>query len=297
MHDKLLAYCRRPLLASELHFPRFVQRALSHERCYTAKEVDEAARASWQSKFSLYASNRAIFVDEPNMVAELKTVRAVKGKVAVLPILGPVDQRLSSELMKSGGTPLDAVSRSLDVLLNDPNIGAIILQIDSPGGSVSGVEELATKIYDARARKPIYAIADSLAASAAYWIGSAAGMFIATPGGDVGSIGVLTMHVDESAAIEAAGVKVTFISAGEFKTEFASTGPLSDNAKEWMQYRVDQIYTKFVSTVAKHRTTSVEDVRTNYGKGRVFGADDALKHGMIDRVMSMGDLIGRLTRK
>ena len=227
-----------------------------------------------------------------------RAIRAVKGKIGVIPIYGPVDQRMSGELEKAGGTPLDFVSAALDNLLGNQSVGAIVLRFDSPGGNVNGVQELADKIYEGRSVKPIYAIADSLAASAAAWLASAATMFVSTPAGGaatVGSIGVYVMHVDQSAAMEKEGVKVTMVSAGKYKTEFSPYGPLSAEAKAEAQARVDTIYDQFAAALRRNRDTTIDNVRQNYGQGRVLTAQQALSVGLIDRIMSYQELIDKLT--
>jgi len=224
-----------------------------------------------------------------------KAIRAVKGKVGVICIFGPMDQRLTAEMEKAGGTPLDFVSRALDSLLGNAAIGAIVLLFDSPGGSIYGVEELSDKIFAARDQKPIYAMVDSLMCSAAYWIGTAASMVICTPGGICGSVGCYIMHIDESKALEDEGLKVTMVSAGKYKVEHSSHTPLTDEAKADLQGRVDAIYDKFTLALKRNRATSIENVRQNYGQGRVLMADDALRAGMVDRVMTFDELIGKLT--
>ena len=235
----------------------------------------------------------------PTIRAEApRAIRAVKGKVGVIPIYGPVDQRMSEELAKAGGTPLDFVSAALDSLMGNASIGAVVLRMDSPGGAVNGVQELADKIYSARANKPIYAIADSLAASAGLWIASAATMFISTPAGGaatVGSVGVLVMHVDESAMNEKLGVKVTTVSSGKYKTEFSPHEPMSEDARAHAQSRVDAVHEQFMAALKRNRDTTIENVRQNYGQGRVLTAQQALSVGMIDRILSYEELIAKLT--
>ena len=227
-----------------------------------------------------------------------RAIRAVKGKVGVIPIYGPVDQRMSGELDKAGGTPLDFVSAALDAMMANSGVGAVVLRIDSPGGAISGVQEIADKIREASLTKPIFALADSLSASAALWIGSAATMFISTPGGGgatVGSVGVYVMHVDQSKAMENEGYAVTMVSAGKYKTEFSPYSPMSDDAKAEAQQRVDGIHEQFISALAKFRDTSRDNVRQNFGQGRVLTADQALSVGMIDRIMPYSQLISKLT--
>jgi signal peptide peptidase SppA len=227
-----------------------------------------------------------------------RAIRAVKGKVGVIPIYGPVDQRMTSELEKAGGTPLDFVSAALDSLLANTSVGAIVLRFDSPGGSVQGVQELGDRIYAARAEKPIFAIADSLAASAALWLASAASMFISTPGANsvtVGSHGVYTMHVDKSKALENEGVKITMVSAGKFKGEGAPHQPLSAETVAYLQERVDSIMAQFTASLAKFRDKAPGYVRDNFGQGRMLTAQQALDVGVIDRVLTFTELIAKLT--
>ena len=235
--------------------------------------------------------------DGAAMVADQspKQIRAVKGKVGVIPVYGPIDQRMSLGLMKAGGTSCEQVGAALDAMLNEASIGAIVLQVDSPGGSSSGLEELSDKIYAARDVKPIYAVADSLAASAAYWMASSASMLLCTPGGYVGSVGVYMLHVDESESMKQEGISVTMVSAGKYKTERAPVSPLSKDALDNMQDEVDAIYEKFCGAVARNRGITAGEVKRTYGEGRVLNADDADDAEMIDRVITFEELIGKLT--
>lgn len=217
------------------------------------------------------------------------------GAVAVLPVYGVLMQRIDMLSAMSGGTSTDRILKDFQTLAADPNVGTIVLDIDSPGGGVYGIAELAEEIYRARTDKRVIAHANSLAASAAYWVGSAADEFIATPGGEVGSIGVYMLHEDWSAAYEAAGVKPTVIKYGENKAEGIDVEPLSDSAREHFQERVDQYGEMFVNAVAKYRGVTAAKVRGEFGQGRVFGPTEARRLGMIDRVESFTDTLSRLT--
>lgn len=219
--------------------------------------------------------------------------------VAVVPIHGVIAHRAHMvEGVSSGaGTSTEILDQVIRAAVADPSIRSIVLDIDSPGGSVSGVAEVADTILRARARKPIAAVANSLAASAAYWIGTAAHELFVTPSGEVGSIGAYAAHTDFSKAEEAAGRKTTIISAGKYKTEGNPLGPLGDDAKAHMQARVDEYYTQFVRAVARHRGVSVEAVRNGYGQGRTLGAQAALAAGMVDGVRTLDDVIGRYAHR
>ena len=176
---------------------------------------------------------------------------------------------MSGALDKLGGTSYDEIGCAFDALMADATVGAIVLHVDSPGGCPYGLQELADKIYQARSSgKKVYAIADSLACSAAYWLASAAEQFVCTPGGDVGSIGVYAIHVDKSEQAQQEGLKVTIISAGKYKTEMLPFGPLADEAQAAAQARVDADY-GVLDALRLNRGTTLDDVRKNYGQGRM----------------------------
>jgi ClpP class serine protease len=115
-------------------------------------------------------------------------------QIAVLPVYGVLAHRMNLITAMSGGMSTEQLGGAVRAAASDPTISAILLDIDSPGGSVFGVQELADEIYQARQSKPVYAIANATAASAAYWIGSQASEFVVTPSGQVGSIGVVAVH-------------------------------------------------------------------------------------------------------
>ena len=175
--------------------------------------------------------------------------------IAVLPLYGVVTQRgnMVDDISGPGSTSTQQFTSVLRQMLADDKVGQILIDIDSPGGSVYGVAELASEIVKARAQKPVIAVANSLAASAAYWIGCSASEFYVTPGGEVGSIGVWQAHFDYSKALEEEGVKPTLISAGKFKVEGNPYVPLDEQAQAFMQSRVDDYYNAFIEAVAKGR--------------------------------------------
>ena len=219
-----------------------------------------------------------------------------QGSIAVIPVHGAVMQRASMMQDMCGGTSTDQVSSMLRQALADETVSKILIDIDSPGGSVYGTGELAAEIYQARSQKPIVAFANSLAASAAYWIGCSASEFYVTPGGEVGSIGVWMAHDDYSKAMDDAGVKTTIISAGKFKVEGNPYEPLGEDAQAFMQSRVSDYYQSFTAGVAKGRGVPIDAVRSGMGQGRCLGADQALSENMVDGVMTLNDVIKKMQR-
>ncbi len=221
--------------------------------------------------------------------------KAITGDVAVLPLHGVISQRAGSIWEMLGmGTSTESFAALFNAAVGDERVGAIVLDVDSPGGSVGGVAELSKTIHAARGKKPIIAVANSLAASAAYWLASSADSLSVTPSGEVGSIGVVAAHEDISAAEEQVGVKTTLISAGKHKTLGSPHEPLNEEAHAAIQKRVDEYYDMFVRDVARNRNVSVSAVRNGFAEGDVVGAVEAKALNMADNVETLDDVVGRL---
>lgn len=221
------------------------------------------------------------------------------GVVAVLGVMGVISQRASQvdDISGPGGTSIERLTQRFRSALNDNGVKAIVFDVDSPGGGVYGVQELADEIRAARGQKPMVAVANSLAASAAYWLASAADELVVAPSGEVGSIGVFSAHEDLSGLLEAEGVKVTLVSAGKFKTEGNPFEALGEEARGAIQSRVDDYYNAFVKAVSKGRGVPVESVRKGMGQGRVVGAKQAMAEKMADREGTLDDTVRRLASK
>ena len=223
--------------------------------------------------------------------------QASAGNVAILRLFGTIFPRANLMTETSGATSAERWAAQFRQLVADTNVGAIVIDTDSPGGAVQGVDELSAEIYRARGQKPIVAVANHLAASAAYWIATAADELVVTPSGQVGSIGVFAAHEDVSRAADTAGVKTTLISAGKFKVEANPYEPLTEEARAAIQARVDEYYSMFVRAVARNRGVPVEAVRSGFGEGRVVGAREAVKLGMADRVATLDEVVAGLQRQ
>lgn len=242
---------------------------------------------------------RGVVYSQEEIQAKISDRKAEKiaqshGAVAVLPIVGTIMQRapLLDEISGGGGVSTEQVSRHLRALVADESIKAIILEIDSPGGSVFGVEELAREIYEARSKKTIVAVASSMAASAAYWLAAQAEEVVVTPSGAVGSIGVYSMHVDYSQALENEGVAVSLIHAGDHKVEGNPYEPLGDEARAELQRSVDEYYEMFVGAVQRGRGGQVS---SDVMQGRMYSAEQARKNKLADRVATLDETIARFT--
>jgi len=230
----------------------------------------------------------------PQAAASGGRIDSTGGNVAVLTLYGTLAQRTGA--FDSGAVSVERFGKNFDAAIDDPSIGSIVMDIDSPGGSVFGIEEIAEKIYAARGRKKIVAVANSFAASGAYWIAAAADEIVVTSGGEVGSVGVFCLHQDLSGAYAQIGVKHTFIKAGEHKTEGNPFEELDPEAKDYIQERVNKRYGVFTKALAKFRGVNVADVRENFGKGRMKMAKAAVKSSMADAIGTRDSVIDELLK-
>ena len=218
--------------------------------------------------------------------------------IVVVPVTGVISPRAHDVegISTGGGMSAEGFAAVMRQLAADPNIKGIVLDVDSPGGNVAGVPEAVEAIREARAAKPVTAVAHHWAASAAYWLASAADELVVTPSGEVGSIGVYVYHEDISKRLDMLGVTPTLIKAGSNKAEGHPAFPLSEEAAAHVQARVDDYYGMFVKDVAKGRRVPVSTVREQFGGGRMVGAQEAVRLGMADRVGSLADTIKRMQR-
>lgn len=240
--------------------------------------------------------------DEP---AEREPVASQSGKVGIVRLHGPILPR--AEAMKDvsqRAALMTDFSRAFRKAASDNDLSAIVLDIDSPGGQVDLVPEAVSMIRAARRQgRPIVAVANTLACSAAYWVASPADELVVTPSGEVGSIGVYVMHEDVSGYLDEIGVKMTFVSEGPRKTEANPFEPLGAAALAALQANVRAYYDMFVADVAAGRKVAESVVRgdpeideKHFGGGRAYPAALAVKLGMADRVDTLEATIERLQR-
>ena len=222
-----------------------------------------------------------------------QAVARKEGNVAVLPFHGVVSNRMSLMGDISGGTSSEGFGRAFQSAVRDDDVKAIIIDANSPGGAVSGTPELSSMIYSARGTKPIVAHVNANAASACYWAITGADEVVVTPSGQVGSIGVLSIHDDLSAALEKAGIRKTITKAGDLKTDGNPFEPLSEDTKARMQAKVDAAYNMFVRDVARNRNVSLATVREGFGRGDMVDAQQAVSEGMADRVATLDETLQR----
>lgn len=220
------------------------------------------------------------------------------GGIACIDVCGTLVQKLGSLRPYSGMTGYDGIRQNFLTALEDPAVRAIVLSIDSPGGEVAGCFDLVDTIYASRGKKPIWAILNESAYSAAYAIASAADRILVPRTGGTGSIGVVWMHVDWSKAINSAGLDVTFMIYGSRKVDGAAEIPLSDEAKKAFQADIDSMGDLFVETVSRNRGIAASIIRST--QAGCFMGQAGVDLNLADAVMSpdaaFGALIAEMAR-
>lgn len=179
--------------------------------------------------------------------------------------------------------------RAFERGMRDNGVRAIALMCDSPGGMVAGCFELVDKMFAMRGTKPIRSFAHESAYSAAYAVASAADHIAVSRTGGVGSIGVVTYHVNFSGALEQQGIEITFIFAGKHKVDGNSTEKLSDDARKRIQAHIDDIYSVFVASVARNRGLSERKVRAT--EALCYSAPDAVEIKLADSIAARDDAV------
>lgn len=218
--------------------------------------------------------------------------RVVDG-VAVIDVFGILAHRATLQADSSYVEGYETIAKRLDAALADRDVAAIVLNIDSPGGEVGGAFQLAGQILNARSIKPVHAVAGDLAASAGYLIASAAQSVSVAPSGQVGSIGVVTCHVDMSRALDKAGYTVTPVYAGAHKVDGSPYAPLPEDVAARMQADIDHYYAMFIDAVAAARPNlTPRAIRAT--EAAMFIGAKAVAAGLADRVETPDQLLSRL---
>jgi signal peptide peptidase SppA len=267
------------------------------ERIAALSEIGQSPWAIRQEVFTaLTAALEAGDLSPEALAGRGRGALETHGDLAVIPLRGIITPRgsLLSRLFGGGGG-LEAFRQAIREALSNDDVGTILIDVDSPGGSTDLVTETAAELFAARDRKPIVAIANTDAGSAAYALASQATELIVTPSGEVGSIGTFMVHWDESGLNERIGIAPTYIYAGKYKVEGNPDEPLSEDARSYYQGVVDEFQSIFIADVARGRNVSEDTARKEFGEGRMVTAQRAVELGMADRVETYEETVIRLT--
>mgnify|MGYP006352818503 FL=1 len=221
-----------------------------------------------------------------------RVVTTSKG-VAVIPIVGSMSHRATGIEAMSGMTSYTTLQKQFEAAFNDPKVGSILMDIDSPGGSVAGAFDFRDYLMSKKGTKPVYALARDAMCSAAYLIGSTADKVYATQTARVGSIGVVAMHTDASGKMEKEGLKPTFISAGKFKTAGNPYEKLEGEKLKYLQDSVDESYDMFINAVADARGIDKKVIRDT--EARVYGGKKAVEIGLADGIRTYESVLAEMS--
>jgi signal peptide peptidase SppA len=211
--------------------------------------------------------------------------------VAIIPVTGPLFRYANLFTMISGASSYELLARDFSLALENPNIKAILLDIDSPGGEVNGVSELSNMIFEARGKKPIIAYASGDAASGAYWIASAADEIVVSETSALGSIGVVGVYRNKSAKETSGEIEIVSSQSPNKRLD-----PASDSGRARIQSRIDSMADVFIGTIARNRGVDAKIVQDNFGGGDVMIGANAVAVGLADRVGSLERLIAELSK-
>jgi len=219
----------------------------------------------------------------------------IRDGIATVPVIGPIFARANLFTRVSGATSFEILAQDLTAAIKSPEVKAVVLKINSPGGTVDGTNETAQLIRDLSTRmdKPIVAYGSHVLASAAYWIASAANWIVAEETTEVGSIGVVMTIVDKRARAAAQGLREHRIVSSQ--SPMKDVDLATDDGRSVVQGRVDKLAHEFIRAVAGNRDVPIETVMTQFGRGNVMIADDAKSAGMIDAVGNYEDLLRALS--
>jgi signal peptide peptidase SppA len=266
----------RPLMVAQRHLESFLK-GLGPR--FGVFNVPESAMVDWDD-------------DDDEDGPPAKPYVVTDDGIAIIPIQGTLVRKSSWLDSLCGMTSYATLDSQFSLAVQDPSVSGILLDINSPGGECSGVFDLADRMFNLRGTKPVYAIANDDCFSAAYALGSCADKLFVTRTGGVGSVGVICLHLDQSAHDEKEGLKYTAIFAGDRKNDFSPHNPLSDRALETEQAEVDRLYGMFVGLVSRNRGLSANTVQGT--QAGLFFAENGVAAGLADAVGTFADAYAAL---
>lgn len=222
---------------------------------------------------------------------EQQIYEVMPGGVAVLRMSGILSPKANLMMQVSGGVSTQMMMKQLESAAADSRVNAIVLSMDTPGGSVIGIPEAASSVKALSAVKPIVVHSDGVLASAGYWIASAANaIYLSGSTAMAGSIGVVINRTYDPTATS----KEEHIVAGRYKRLSVANEPLSKESRAIHQADVDYVYSLFIDDVAAYRGTTAQLVLDNMADGRVFRGQQAIDAGLVDGMLTLDALVEQI---
>lgn len=256
------------------NYPHIAQK-LYNEPWLITKEKHESLAALFEAHIR---GDKTLFDSEDDDQEDGSAIVRQVGQTLIIPVHGVLGKHLSQLEMLCGGCSVDAIGQELDKAESAYGVANVLLDFRSPGGTVSGIPELARKISNFS--KDITAFTDVDCCSGALWLASQADSFYCTESAMTGSCGAYSIYLDRSRQLEEAGIVVNAISSGEFKLAGSSFKPMTDAERAMLQGQMDDIHDKFKAAVNSKRS-----VEAQYLQGQVFYGDEAAEIGMVDGIV------------
>jgi len=212
--------------------------------------------------------------------------------VAIVPVNGPIFRYANLFTMFSGGTSVQDLATDFQSSMEDPAIKAILLNVDSPGGEVAGINEMASMIRAAAEKKPVVTYVGGMAASGAYWLASQTQAIVADSTAMLGSIGIVATFRDRKAADEKAGIANYEIVSSQSPKKRLDPG--TETGRAAIQVVLDDLAAEFVAAVASGRGVTAEKVLADFGQGGVMTAKRAIDAGLADQLGSFESVLSEL---
>lgn len=243
----------------------------------------------WAIKPDYHAALASAYNDAP-VDTEARTPEQIDN-VGIIHVTGALGKNLTAYERMLGMTDYDDVALQLVEAEGNPNIDAVILRIDSPGGTITGLPELAARVREVS--KPLVAYTQGTAASAAYWLASQCDHVLLSESAEVGSVGVYIALLDQSEHLRMQGLKVEAVSAGEHKLDYADHKPLSDDARQALKDNVDKWHARFKSDVNIKRSAPAASMEGQCFEG-MEGISSGLADGVVNELTGVIALVGKM---
>ena len=203
------------------------------------------------------------------------------GKVAVIPVQGIIH---NDETTEWGTSMVDDIKSALQTALEDEEVKAIVLAVDSPGGEVTAADIIYNAAVKAQKEKPVVVAMSSLAASGAYYVACAADWIVANPTTFTGSIGVIIQSLNYEGLFDKVGLDAVVFKSGKFKDMLSGSRPISAEERAYVESMVKQVYERFLGIVAFSRNLEADKLRDTFADGRILTGKDAKDAGLVDQL-------------
>lgn len=246
----------------------------------------------------LLAQQHVLAEDDQREFGDSHYMVSRAGNLAMVNVSGQLVTRYSEYNRYMGRVSYDEIRNAVFAAIEAPGVDGVVLNMDTPGGQASGIEDLAEflKQVDAKAR-PVYVYTGTSMASGGYWLGSVGREIYASKLATVGSIGVITVHASYEKMLKQDGIEVTVLRAGEFKALGSPYEKLDEKARAQIESQMNAIYDVFLETVADNRGTSVSALKSTAAEGRVFVGADAVSVGLVDHIAGFDAAISAISKK